>query len=442
MHWGKRMGLGVAAMTAIGGTMVAGSALAISAAQAGDRDAAAQARAADKQARLAEKAIKLGRDDEAVGRAEQAVLLAPETAAHRALLGRAYVEAGRFASAAQAFADALSLDPADGRSVLNLSLAKIALGDWQGARKLLDDNAATIQPADRGLAIALAGDPMAAVAVLGEAARDPAANAKVRQNLALALALAGKWQEARTIAAIDLPPAEADQRIIQWAQFARPARASDQVASLLGVTAVEDGGMPTQLALRSRGEAVAVASAPVPLEAYAAPEEASAPAVAEAPVEPATPVAAIAAAPVAGPRVGGIVFAARQEVVQAIPAASAAPERLARVGAPAKVAATPRAPASGSYFVQLGAFENAGVARDAWGRISRRVPTLAGQTPRGMSASIGGASFYRLSIGGYSRGDALAVCRTVRAKGGRCFVRAGAGEQVASWARGPQVAMR
>lgn len=435
MHWGKRIGLGMAAVTALGGTVVSGVALQSGTAFAGNRDVEAQMRAAGKQARLAEKAMKAGKHDEAVGRAEQAVLLVPDSAAHRALLGRTYMGAGRFTSAAQAFEDALKLDERDGRTALNLALAKIALGDFQSARKLIDAHVSDLSPADRGLAIALAGDPMAAVAVLGEAARDPSATAKVRQNLALSLALAGKWQEARTIAGIDLSPVEADQRIMQWAQFARPAKASDQVASLLGVTAVEDGGMPVQLALHGRNEAVAMASAPIAAYAPALEPAAATPEiVAEAAPAPA-PVVATADVP----RAAAIVFAERREIVQAIPATrSASPVRMAAVAprGPLRVAAT------GNYVVQLGAFENAGVARDAWGRISRRVPALSGQTPRGMSASVGSATYYRLSVGGYSRGQAVSVCASVRAKGGRCFVRTALGEQTASWARGPMMASR
>ncbi len=435
MHWGKRIGLGMAVVTALGGATVGGVALHSGTAFAGNRDVEAQMRAAGKQAKLAEKAMKAGKHDEAIGRAEQAVLLVPESAAHRALLGRTYMGAGRFASAAQAFEDALKLDEKDGRTALNLALSKIALGDFQSARKLIDAHAPDLSPADRGLAIALAGDPMGAVAVLGEAARDPAATAKVRQNLALSLALAGKWQEARTIAGIDLSPAEADQRIVQWAQFARPAKASDQVASLLGVTAVEDGGMPVQLALQGRNEAVAMASAPTPIAAYAPalePVAATPEIVAEA-----APAPAVASTEL--PRAAAIVFAARREIVQALPASAvAAPVRMAA----APMRAVPRVPAKGNYVVQLGAFENAGVARDAWGRISRRVPALSGQTPRGMSASVGSANYYRLSVGGYSRGQAVSVCASVRAKGGRCFVRTALGEQTASWARGPMMASR
>ncbi|WP_325281994.1 SPOR domain-containing protein [Sphingomonas sp.] len=430
----------MAATTAISGALIGGVVMNLSAAVASDRDIAAQAKAAAKQARLAEKALDRDRTDEAIGRAEQAVLLAPDDAAHRALLGRAYLAAGRFNSAAQVFEGVLSLDPADGRTALNLSLARIALGDWQGARRLLDDNASSIQPADRGLAIALAGDPMAAIEVLGAAAREPTANAKVRQNLALALALGGKWSEAHMVASVDLSPADARKRIIEWAHFARPVRATDQVAALLGVTPVEDGGMPVQLALRPSTPAVAVAAVPAPMAAYVAVAAAQTPPPVEA---PAVPDVAQAAEP-------RIVFAARQEIVQSIPQRvnRAAPVRTARADParstpnPSEPRPAPRALAGGQYYVQLGAFENAGVARDAWSRLSARVSALAGQTPRGMSATVDGGQYYRLSVGGYARGDANALCRTVRARGGRCFVRAGAGEAVASWARGAQLASR
>ncbi|MEI9851593.1 MAG: tetratricopeptide repeat protein [Sphingomonas sp.] len=55
---------------------------------------------------------------------------------------------GRFVSARQAFTDALSLDPGNGRVALNLALTEIAAGDWSGARNTLETHANTI-PAQR-----------------------------------------------------------------------------------------------------------------------------------------------------------------------------------------------------------------------------------------------------------------------------------------------------
>jgi len=374
------------------------------------------------------------RDARAVDYAEAAVRLAPEDAGNRALLGQIYLMAGRFASARDALRDALTLAPNDARSALALSLAQIAAGDWSGARETIAAHEGLIPAADRGLAIALAGDPGAAVALLSAAAREPGADAKTRQNLALALALAGNWPQARAIASLDVAPQELDARIAQWAQFARPQGAADQVASLLGVTPVVDTGMPATLALVKQ-DAPAVA------------------AVEPAPVADPAPVAVAASEPVpapvaaeAGPR-PAIVFAAPQEVVQPLPAkrakpvlAAKAPETKAVVAIVATKADVPsKTPAKGDYYLQLGAYENAAIARDGWRRATARFAGFAGQTPSGMAFK----SFYRLSLGGFSRADAVALCGAYRAKGGNCFVRQGAGDQVASWVKpGRELASR
>ncbi|MBX4390432.1 hypothetical protein K4H03_30580, partial [Mycobacterium tuberculosis] len=76
-------------------------------------------------------------------------------------------------------------------------------GQWDVARQTLATHSATIPASDRGLAMALAGDPAGAVALLMDISRQPGADAKTRQNLALSLALAGQWQQACAIAALD-----------------------------------------------------------------------------------------------------------------------------------------------------------------------------------------------------------------------------------------------
>jgi cell division septation protein DedD len=100
--------------------------------------------------------------------------------------------------------------------------------------------------------------------------------------------------------------------------------------------------------------------------------------------------------------------------------------------------------AAGDWYVQLGAFDSAGVAKDAWGRAQRRFAGFKGHTPNGMTFKTASASFYRLSVGGFSRAGADSACRQYRAQGGTCFVRSGAGDQVASWVqtKGVQLAMR
>ncbi len=413
-------------------------------------DTGASARAASEY-RTATKALGKHKVDKAIAAAEAAVALDPRNAAYRTLLGQAYLAAGRFPSAVGALGDALSLDPSSGAAALHLALAQIATGAWDGARATLTAHEGTIPASDRGLAYALAGDPATAVTLLNAAAREPGADAKTRQNLALSLALAGRWNEAKTVASLDMAPADVDARIMQWAAFAKPTGAADQVAALLGVVPVVDGGQPERLALNTTApNVVAVAQPVAPVDSYMPTQVAAAEPVAPAPNVGAPDVANIASA---------VVFAPRQEVVQAVPIAvatrsEAAPVRpvavrpavapkvaVLRTATVAPVAA--RAPVKGNFYVQLGAYENAGVAKDAWNRLSNRVGALGALAPQGMKTSTRGQNFYRLSVGGFARPDADALCRKVRAGGSACFVRVGAGDQIAAWSsRGVQLAMR
>jgi len=443
----KRLLLSISLSALVAGGIVAGQGF------AADRN---DAKAAASGARRAAKALDARDGAAAVRFAEAAVALQPRAAGYRMLLGQGYLQTGRFASAAAAFADVLALDPDNGRAALNLSLAQVATGDWQAARATLDAHAGGIAPADRGLAMALAGDPANAVALLMEAAREPGATAKVRQNLALALALAGQWQAARAAASADMSPADVDARMAQWAAFAQPRAAAEQVATLLGVTPAPDPGVPVALALNAPAAVTATAAVPAPVAAPvpAAVPAAVAPIVVAAPAPAdAAPLAASAPAPAT---MAGIVFGPRREVVQSLPVplirAGAAPARLAL----ARAAITPgvqpiralvlrgKAPAevAGGWYVQLGAFENAAVARDAWGRVSRR-HGIGDRSPSGATIRTGDASFYRLSVGGYARADADRLCRRLRSQGGACFVRAGAGDRGVAWSGGKvQVASR
>ena len=306
------------------------------------------------------------------------------TAGYRQLLGQSYLEAGRFASAGQAFSDTLTLEPANAHAALQLALAQTAQGDWVGARRTLAAHAQEIPASDLGLATALAGDPKTAIQILMPAARAPTADAKTRQNLALAFALAGDWRDARVIVVMDLSPAQVDERLGRWAAFVRPQAVSDQVAALLGVTPVRDAGQPIALALNAAPANVAVADA--------------APASAAAAVEP-----QVAPATDTGMQVAQVVFGPRREVVQAVPdEGEAAPVR-----GPARIEqafVSQRSLSPGAYYVQLGAYDSAAVAHDGWKRATRRLPALSRQTPQGMAFAANGSTVYRLSVGGFAKG--------------------------------------
>lgn len=434
--------------------------------------AAVSAKATSQAARFAEKAqAALAKRDaiKAVMSAERAVELAPRDARYRALLGQAYMTGGRFVAAEASFKDAIALDPSQARAGLNLALSQIALGKWDAARAMLAGLQGQVREADRGLALALAGDAEGAVGVLETAARAEGADAKTRQNLALAYALSGNWEKARATAAQDLAPRDVFVRMTEWARFAKPQSAWDQVASLLGVTPVEDAGQPVALALAP--EAVAQPTGLAAIEAPAARSEPSAEMVAVTPAEPvvapqpieaaaqvAQPVVAetpafvetaepanLAPAPVAetlSTPMAPVAVAAPAPVQSfvrpvAIKAATPAvpPLIAARKPVPARISA-PRSPGNGRFVVQLGAYSTAQRVSLAWDRAVSRHARLASYTPSSMQFAHPAGVVHRLAITGFAtRAEAVSLCASLKAAGRPCFVRLNAGERPVQWVR-------
>jgi len=389
---------------------------------------AAQAFDAARAAERAEKALSKKKLDKAVAEAEAAVAASPRDANYRMLLGRIYLQSGRFRSAAATFGDALALDPQRGGAALSLVLVRIGLGDLDGARAVLASRGELIAPGDRGLAMALAGDVATAVPLLEAAVRGGGADAKTRQNLALAYALAGRWPEAKLMASYDLGPATVSQRIMEWSRFTREAQASAQVAALLGVAPGADQGQPAQLALNLPAPARLAEAAPPPLPPVSMAES--------PPVEVAT-VAAEARA-LFTPAARTVQFAPRSEIAQAImpdrpviaPQLKAPAARVQRAGFVQ--------PSGGDFVVQLGAFDSVGVAQDAWARTVRRIGDLRGFTPSTAVFAKGSTTYYRLSVSGFgTRGEAAGFCEQLRSRGGQCFVRGTAGDTPLLWVGRP-----
>ncbi|HET9628427.1 MAG TPA: tetratricopeptide repeat protein, partial [Novosphingobium sp.] len=151
------------------------------------------------------------RSERAVARAEATVARAPRDVAARAELGRAYLAAGRFESAREALGDAMSLGDTSGRTALSLALAQIGSGQFRQAVALLDERRDDIPAGDLGLALALAGESSRGVAILVDAVRGGENTPKLRQNLAYAYALDGRWAEAKIMAAQDVPSDQLDR---------------------------------------------------------------------------------------------------------------------------------------------------------------------------------------------------------------------------------------
>lgn len=433
-------------------------------------------RQADRAAARATAAIGARDADRAVEQAEKAVGLDTRSADKRALLGQAYLIAGRFGSARAAFRDSLTLDPEQPRVALNLALTEIATGGAPVAARRLDALNGHAADVDLGLAFALAGNSGRAVTMLETAARKEGADARTRQNLALAYALAGRWAEARATAALDLPADRINSRMLEWAMLAQSRTSWDQVAGVLDIKPHYDPGQPVALALAPDAMPIPAApqTAPVAVADAAPQPSATPPAIEPAPVvriaenSPAAPVAPVVVATAAAPQdaiapaaiarfgtgeaveyaaapapilaktpLQPLAMAARPAVTPPLIAAPQGPTKIAYV-APVRTAPTMRPiarQASGGYAVQLGAYSAAARVEVAWNRIAQRVRMIEDYTPSSSRFDLEQVgTVYRLSLSGFeTRAAATSVCQQIRAKGGECFVRAVQDDRPVQW---------
>lgn len=373
------------------------------------------------EGKAARTALARGKVEQAIRLAEQAVEAHPRDASVRLVLAQAYLKAGRFDSAATTFNDAMDLGDNSTRTALSLALANVAAGRSREAVAILDDWRASIPASDLGLAYALAGETGRGVAILSDRLRDGENTPKLRQNLAYAYALDGRWREARTMMAQDVPANEIDQRVSLWAAQAKPEDFQRRVATLLAVPVVADSGQPAHLALSyppaaQQAAAESTIAAPVQVAAVDAPAG-QAPVAAEmafggaASAEPSPQFAQAFAQPtqVSNP------------VVQAVPAHAVrqAPVRAVAVranGAPIAPRAT-----GGTHLVQLGSFSSEQGARRAWGIFAARNPELRNFRMTITPAVVRGKNFWRVAAAGLNNTSATGLCSTVKGRGGACF---------------------
>lgn len=367
-------------------------------------------------AQAADRALASGDKAGAVAAAETAVARTPDRAQYRTLLGRSYLAAGRYRSAETAFAEALTLDTTDGRAAGGLVLSQLALGRPGAARASLADYARVIQPSDLGLLVALAGEPGTGIMLLEQEARRAGGTPRLRQNLSLAYALAGRWPEARSIAAADLGDDVARARMLSWSALSGRDMVSAHIAALVAPAAASDPGRPMALALGAAPVGVGVADAP--------------------PVQPdfSMSLRPTPPAPMQFAGFGGVQFAPRREVVQPLPAgyrpASAIIRPAMAVTRVARVARSVR-PASGTQpVVQIGAYASPALARHGWAAAQRRMPELSRFASTGATLTRGREILYRVAVSGFGgRGEAVALCERFRRTGGSCFVRQSAGDR-------------
>ena len=385
-------------------------------------------------AKKAERALSNGKTDKALGYAERAVRADMQNREYRGLLARIYVAKGRFASAERTLMDVMELGQVDSRTIISLALARIALGKTKSAVLLVDSNRSILPVSDYALTLAFAGRSADAVNILTDAVRTDSATSRTRQNLALAYALEGRWRDARIIASQDMSQERVNERIAEWAQFARPGAFTSRVAGLLKVQPdMSDRGQPLHLALNSFDN---VGFAKADLPATAAPEFAN---VAPA---PAVELVAIGPAPVSD----SAGFAAVEKSVKVadttpnrpayeaplikasqgpVKSAIVPPVKLALADVSAKTPA-----AAGSYLVQLGAFSSVANAQAAWNKYAKRYGALNGFESASSTVAVNGKKLVRLAAMGFGdAASARATCKMIKSQGGDCFVRANGGPQ-------------
>ena len=423
--------------------------------------------------------------------AERAVARSPQNASLRSALGLAYLQVGRFTSATTAFDDAMRLGDNSPRTALSLALAKVGAGHGREAVAILDDWRDSIPASDLGLALALSGETTRGVAILTDALRGGQSSPKLRQNLAYAYALDGRWREARTMMEQDLPADQIDQRISEWAMQGRPEDAQKRVANLLGAPVRSDPGLPQNLALGNSDTveqlaAEATATQPQPVQQpvvaqselpaageAAAPIPVAAPPVANANDVPQVPNA-VAPAHVAvvtpeAPPPSAPPAPAPESVAVSLPAdtrsfanafdgstvsapasasAWSAPSRAPRTVRVVLPAAKPVITRTGSHLVQLGSFSSPEGARRGWGILASRNPRLREYHMVITPAVVNGKNYWRVAAAGFDSGTASGMCSTVRNRGGVCFAYAatrapaGAIPNRAQTVAGPQFARR
>lgn len=418
----------------------------------------------------AQAALQKGQVDKAIAHAEAAVLADPRNPGARALLGAAYLESGRFQSAATTFGDALDLGDENPRTVLSFALAKTAVGEGRAAVAALDEFTKLIDPADLGLALALAGQPERGVHVLVNAVRgSDQATPKLRQNLAYAYALAGNWRAARVMVEEDVPADQVDVRLTQWASSAAPEQSQQRVASLLNISPRADTGQPAQLALANfpadevlfaeaatQAPAVMVAEAAAPVAAPApapAPVKASVAVAAKAEPAPtttfaeafATPAPSIQTVRVADANVRFVSNPVVQQLTARADRAAPTAPRLADTSSNRRIAAAATGESDaglGSHLVQLGAYDSKIEAERGWTVLQSKFPQLKAHKLVVTEAVVNGRTFWRVAAEGFGPNSAKSLCGTVKSVGRGCFTYAAANPPAGAVQRDVRMAAR
>ncbi|MBI1366186.1 MAG: tetratricopeptide repeat protein [Alphaproteobacteria bacterium] len=175
----------------------------------------AQPQSAETAVRYSAALRKIGSVDEAITVATKAAELHADDPSVNLEVGKALVEGGRAFEAVRYLEKATAKKSNDWRALSAYGVALDQIGEHDTAREKYDA-ALEINPSavtvmnNKGLSYAMSGQLDMAIKTLRVAAAEPGSDARVRQNLALALAIKGDYPEAVRLARSDLPPQIAD----------------------------------------------------------------------------------------------------------------------------------------------------------------------------------------------------------------------------------------
>jgi len=178
-----------------------------------------------------------GQRPQAAAVLEQASMAAPNNKAVLGAYGRALADVGQYQQAFDVLQRAHTPENPDWRILSAEGAVLDQLGRhaeaqryYSAALKIVPDEPSVLS--NLGLSYALAKDLPRAETTLRQAAANPNADARVRQNLALVVGLQGRFAEAESIARADLPPDEAASNVAYLKQMLSDAKAGRGLKSI------------------------------------------------------------------------------------------------------------------------------------------------------------------------------------------------------------------
>jgi Flp pilus assembly protein TadD len=376
-----------------------------------------------------------------------ALTYAPDSVDARYGLGKALLASDRPEAAIEQFDRLIAEEAADTRPYVAKGVALDMVGRHAEAQAVYRSGLelAPMNVALRtnlGLSLALSGDYKTALRVLEDAARDPKATARTRQNLALVYGLAGEMDDAAATGSADLGQGTV-QRNLAYYRALRSARAiTDAAARSRAVPGSSDpaGASRTQVAAAGAvpdpaadaphaavdAPAAPVADvAPVDLAPETHPEDADAPA-ATPDAETSTAKVAPTPEPVADAPASDRKTAERD---------TPKPETRAQAGQPAGVVPASFSPApapdhalagSGrSYWVQVASLRSESEAKTEWQRLKGTHVALLADLPLKLQKTDlpDKGTYYRLRSGPFAdAGTPKQLCQVLKARNQACLV--------------------